>query len=52
MDIRKESKNHSMELSIHTMQLSKTWSRQASMDTTIVLGGEGFYGYDANQSGG
>ena len=40
-----------MELSIHTMQLSKTWSRPASVNATIVLDGEGFYGYDANQSG-
>ena len=41
-----------MNLSLHTMQLNKSWSRIASMNTTIVLGSEGFCGYDAKQPGG
>ncbi len=52
MDIRKTNKNHSMNLSLHTMQLQKSWNRQSSMNTAIVLGSEGFCGYDAKQPGG
>lgn len=42
-----------MNLSLHTMQLTKSWNRPAFVNTTIVLGNdtEGFCGYDAKQPG-
>lgn len=35
-----------MNIAINTVQLHKSWSRQSAMNTFIVLGSEGFYGYD------
>jgi hypothetical protein len=40
-----------MNLSLHTNALMKSWNRKASMNSSIVLGGEGFCGYDAKQPG-
>jgi len=40
-----------MNLSLHTMTLKQSWSRPAAMNTAIVLGNEGFCGYDAKQGG-
>jgi hypothetical protein len=46
MDNRK-SQSLSMRQMLHTMLQKQSWSRQTSVNNAIVLGSEGFCGYDA-----